>query len=248
MIKSQVLILLLLSSTVGGRTLSALALADEPDAPAVFAKPFSQVDFSNVNSSVNDVPRLKNLFFKLRDDRFLTWDQMPNFKRRIPWLYVRQGCSDRATLMRQHIEELGMPVPTRVFAFPTAGKSLILRSPFWTSPIIWSSYHTALITHVDGQDYVIDPAASPEGPVLVKDWASKLGDGDPEKVQLAVCGPLSSSAERSCWETNPQIAYKILISQILLEYEWDEVQNLSPVYSHDQNVVLGDSPPWLKGN
>ncbi len=219
---------------------------DDPDAPAVFAKPFFQVNFSSVNTTVDDLSSLKQLFVKLRDDRFLTWDEMPDFKRRIPWLYPKQGCSDRATLMRQHIEQLGLNVPMRVFAFPVAGTSLILKSPYWNTLITWSSYHTALITKVGNSIYVIDPLSSPLGPIPVSDWATQLGDGHIENVTLAICGPLSSSAERHCWEKDPNEAYKILIPQILLKEEWNSVQDLNPTFSHNPKIILGDHPPWTQ--
>ncbi len=218
--------------------------AGAADAPHKFKRPYLLADFSTVNESVKDLESLKELFVYVRDERFLIWEKMPGFRRRIPWLYTANGCSDRATLARQLIEKKGLPAPTRIFAFAAPGKRLEVQSPYWEKPISWGEYHTALITKVDGKYYVLDPVSEFSRPLLVEEWLSRMSCGKPEEISVVICNPLSSTAERSCYEKDPELANRLVISQLLLEKEWDEAVPVKSEYGTDKNELLGDRPPW----
>lgn len=114
----------------------------------------------------------------------------------IPWDYVFDGCFARAALAAEHLEKAGLRRPAKLFIFgPLAFAKEDLGMVTW-----W--YHVAPVVAFDGTAYVLDPSIQPSGPLLLKDWVSRISS-DPSEATLAVCNPFSYQPWSMCYVSGP---------------------------------------------
>lgn len=198
----------------------------------------TQGEYSSLN--LEDLPEvasaeeLQLTFQKLRDVREWYWAELPNFRRRIPWLYPEDGCFSRADLMDQKLTDWKEPRAHHVFIFGNISATNDYGTYFW-----W--FHVAPVVKLKGEAYVIDPAVFFEAAIPLKEWILKM-TSQVEAVKLSLCGPAAlypfdrCNQKESTWDA----AYKEELVQEYLRSEW---VNLEKVLNHTPAYLLGESPP-----
>lgn len=186
---------------------------------------------------MRDFESMSGLFRQLRDDRFLFQSGRPNFPRRISWLYPDDGCFVRAELSRKKLVEYGGPTPVKLFVFG----DLKAKTKNHPRGVVYWWFHVVTAYRLQDKVFVIDPSLEPNRPILVQDWARRMG-GPVSKFKFSVCdakafGPYSAcigSQGRSHRST-------IRLQSDYLRYEWNRALSMG----RDPNKVLGDRPPWM---
>lgn len=175
-------------------------------------------------------------FFRLtRDERFLKDEK--EFNRRITWLYPDDGCFARAALVIQKAQELGLPLPNRVFLYGDL-EAYTPNAPGFS--VTWW-YHTAPIVSVKGQLYVLDAAINPDKPLKIEEWTDRqIRTGLPRT--LTFCSPYTYDPRTPCVnaQTDPGSKAQAEI-KYFLPREWRRQTELN----RDPLEVLGEHPPWL---
>ncbi len=163
------------------------------DSAATVARPFNEVDFSNVPLWTSQIP-LEKGFAMIRDLRFLPDPLNSNFKRRLSWMYPDDGCFARAGLMRVNLEKLKTNSPAKLFIFGNL-KVKTTNSP--TGSVAWW-YHVVPLVRQGQQLYVLDPAIEILGPLPIKDWIMTM-TSDINSIKLSVCKGTAYTPRSSCW-------------------------------------------------
>jgi len=200
------------------------------------SKAYSQVDFDTVQS-LFDETEANDLFNFVRDAQFLDDGiKETDFERRISWLYPDDGCFVRAAMMSRLLTEQGLSSPQRIFVFgdlTVETKNSIFGYVNW-----W--YHTALITRVDDQLLVWDPALNPEAPIELSQWLS-LQTKDLSSLQVAICDPGTYGPKDQCQNNEFLSRPGHLRSQKrFLRREWRRQRHLG----NDPMALLNEFPPW----
>lgn len=178
---------------------------------------------------------MQERFEKIRDERFLTLSNDPEFPRRISWLYPKDGCFARASLFNRNAFRLFIPVPSKVFAFG----NLRVKTPNSTRGVVGWWYHVAPIVQVGTEKYVLDPAIEPERPLILKEWIERMGD--PKRIKVSICGSGTYSPGDNCHKETDGLESRAEQTQkYYLALEERELARLG----RDPEVELGDAPPW----
>lgn len=195
------------------------------------ARPFKADDYENVTpwSSAD----LDDNFAKMRDDRFVNWPRDRDFLRRLTWLYPADGCYARAAMANRHLDEAGIAVPKKIFAFG----DLKVETAYDEDGAVTWWYHVAQIVDVGGVRYVLDPAINPKSPMKVEDWISAMGDI--KEIEVAVCEAGTYVPRSNCATTSVGTSGTSALTS-LLSKEWNNLKNLDL----DPAKLLGDAPPW----
>ena len=133
------------------------------------------------------------MFYFVRDTRFLYEENSLNFGRRISWLYPDDGCFARAAMTGFKLEAGHFTRPAKIFAFG----DLSLATPYSAAGEVFWWYHVAAIVNYMDSFYVLDPALSPSGPMLVDDWYRKMGAE--KELTGIVCNPSTYDAFDQCY-------------------------------------------------
>jgi hypothetical protein len=129
---------------------------------------FSDIDFLEIPEWNRDL--MEKAFIKVRDDRFLLSGVETSPLRRIPWLYVKNGCFLKAALVRRRLEALGFPRIKKIFVFGDMKFDTALS----TDGVMTYKDHVAVCVRCEGNVYIFDPSVYPQGPIRIIDWANLL--------------------------------------------------------------------------
>lgn len=181
------------------------------------------------------IPDMQLRFETIRDERFMTLSNEPDFPRRISWLYPKDGCFARASLFNRNAFRLFVPIPDKVFAFG----NLSVKTPNSTRGVVSWWYHVAPIVQVGVDKYVLDPAIDPERPLLLKEWIEKMGN--PKRIKVAICGSGTYSPGDNCHKETDGVELRAEQTQKhYLALEEKELERLG----RNPDAELGDTPPW----
>ena len=133
-------------------------------------------------------------FRVLRDKKFLSYE---GEKRRIPWLYVRDGCHMRSTHFIEEADRMGFEKPKKIFIFG----SLEMKGNIIPHGSVEPWFHAAPIVQVDGEPVVLDPSVSFSRPLSLKTWADRIIK-DKNKVIYSICDSGTYMQTSKC--TNPE--------------------------------------------
>lgn len=195
-------------------------------------KKFAELNFDDVVSTT----RVNELFTEMRDERFLTTKDKPDFIRRLSWLYPQDGCWIRAALMKQLSTKWKEGAPHKLFIF---GNLSVKTENAPGGSVSWWYHVVPIFRDGDGKVTVVDPAIDPTRPLPVKDWIlTQVPEVD--NAQFSVCSPETYTPSSPCDGTPDED--KVASSQIVsyLDYEWQNLVSLK----RDPEKELGDSPPW----
>ncbi|GGI80547.1 protein-glutamine glutaminase family protein [Legionella impletisoli] len=205
------------------------------ESPKDLRVPLEEIDYSSV-PSVASHQELMDLFYLIRDSRFLYSDYGPNFARRISWLYPDDGCFLRAALGGYKVEKEHFTRPGKLFVF---GK-LQAETPYSPKGYVRWWFHVALIVELWGNYYVLDPALDPYNPMQLSNWFTVI-NGLGSELTGVVCNPYAYSVHDNCYERT--MFYEEILEDRANEYlneEYDRVIALGMA----PEAVLGDLPPW----
>lgn len=196
--------------------------------------PIKEIDYS-LAPQVQSYDELIRMFYLIRDTRFLYQKNMPDFARRISWLYPDDGCFARAAMSGIKLRSEHYIRPAKIFVFG----DLILQTPYSAAGAVYWWYHVASIVNYMGTLYVLDPALKDDGPMPVQDWYNRLGaESDLSGV---VCNEYTYDALDYCFQATLKSDEHASQDQInYLKKEWDRIN----ILGYDAQLILGDSPPW----
>lgn len=196
-------------------------------------KAFGEIDWNSVPST----PYLEELFSDLRDERFLTVKEKPDFSRRMSWLYPQDGCWIRAALMKQLSIKWNQGTPKKLFIF---GNLNVKTENAPGGSVSWWYHVVPVFKDGSGNVMVLDPAIEPKHPLLAKDWVltqvEKL-----ESAQLSLCSGDAYWPSSQCLD--PKAGEDENANQQIMTYldlEWRNLVDLK----RDPEKELGNSPPW----
>jgi hypothetical protein len=197
-------------------------------------RPLDQLDPGNV-PAVGSLSELQWMFEGIRDLRGWKWSGMPDFARRIPWLFASDGCYLRAELIVEKFREWHIAVPKQVMAFGDLTGTTEYETVGW-----W--YHVAPILRVGGASYVLDPSLDAHHPLELRAWLSKMAS-DPNATKVSICNADAVDPEGECYATqsNWDEGYKASQLELYLGEEWNLLRNYLNAEPTD---LLGDHPPW----
>lgn len=215
-------------------------LEDVPTATAFDSrKPGAQLADSAFVPTVDSMEALMERFTYARDTRFIDDPSVPNFLRRLSWMYPDDGCFMRAGYANILMKDKFQQDSARVFVFG----DLIVNSPHATDPVQWW-YHTAPIVKLADQIYVLDPALYPKNPVTIKDWVNTQGVTF-DTTDVSLCDANSFSPDEACFGSDTDEESLKTYAPIYLGAERYRQLEL---HNNDEAVVnnlLGEFPPWL---
>jgi len=181
-------------------------------------------------------------FDSARFDRYLEWDEQPEFKRRSTWLYPDNGCWYRAEIyVTLIVDFMTAKFPGKKFATPKkhfAFGDLAAKSSSIRGGIVRWGWHVApLIRLNDGKLYVMDPALN--GDAVHKEGWYKLMMSEPDAkiTGFVTCDTETYKTENSCFNAK-QVDPQSLGCEIqgFLATEWERQIHLG----RDPKIVLGD--------
>lgn len=197
--------------------------------------PIHEMDFALV-PAVSSHDELMHLFALIRDKRFLYNPSMPDFSRRITWLYPDDGCFLRAALAGILLEEEHLIRPAKIFIFG----DLELSTQYSRKGHVSWWYHVAAVVNYMGSIYVLDPALNNEQPMLLEAWYQRMSlDGNLSGV---VCNAYTYDPLDHCYKASAQSdAFIQRDEAAFLDKEWRRIE----VLGFDPLAILGDRPPWV---
>lgn len=178
---------------------------------------------------------LQERFEMIRDLRFLTLAHAPDFPRRISWLYPKDGCYARASMMNRKAFRMFVPIPKKVFAFG----NLKVETPNAVRGVVGWWYHVAPVVEVQGKKFVLDPSIEYSRPLPLREWLDRMGN--PEKIKVAICNTGTYSPGDDCSKRTDgmELSAEYTQKQYLKLEEW-ELKRLG----REPESELGENPPW----
>ncbi|HEX6239740.1 MAG TPA: protein-glutamine glutaminase family protein [Polyangiales bacterium] len=176
-------------------------------------------------------------FAAIRDTRWLEWDQLPGFARRLPWLSAANGCEERALAAKYFLAEAGYPSPWFARAKKREGVlGFSARTDNEPGGVVKWSAHVAPVVRVEGKLLVLDPALDAARPLPLLDWLELFST--PQNRDVALCRDRERDA--GCMDLVPRELRNPGDLQLRLSEEWF-VQEL---LGRDPYRVLDTCPPW----
>lgn len=218
-------------------TVTAAAVQSVFDARVAVAS----ANFSAIPSWSN--ARIREQFRRTRDTRFIYSDDDPSFIRRSSWMYPDNGCFARSELVVDHVADVGISKPYKLFSFATTQNLHVTTSNHPDGFVEWSWHVVPVVkSSNDGQIYVLDPAIEPSQPLPWQTWLLRQVPSL-NLVQVTVADPNAYNPFSlvSGGPNQRTQAESDLRTQFLM-YEWDRQEELG----RNPNVVLGDNPPWKR--
>ena len=196
--------------------------------------PLQELDVSRI-PQLPSQQALTTLFTTVREARFLQWDADPTFKRRIPWLYLEDGCFLRAERMADRFTSWGYPAPLQAMVFGELSAETEYGQGYW-----W--YHVAPVYRVGAETFVIDPSLDFARPLPLATWILRMNPSI-ENVQVSVCSQYTLMPGFDCYlnEAWWDPADREASTQNFLDLEWAQ---LSYVSQGRPDLLLGEHPPW----
>lgn len=150
--------------------------------------PLSRLDLSSIPEWPEGL--ISEAFIRIRDERFLFNDGMSDFPRRIPWLYVKNGCFLKAALVRRFFAKHGYPQIRKLFVFG----EMEFRTSFSPDGKMSFKDHVAAAARNKGKVFLFDPSVSPDAPIELLEWARILDkNSDPDNLEYSLCSPFTFS-------------------------------------------------------
>lgn len=200
------------------------------------ARPVADASLDSI-TPLADKAEIDEIFTTIRDRRFLYTPDRENFARRISWLYPDDGCFARAAEMNKLSQELFEKRFTKVFAFG----NLTLQTPYSASGSVSWWYHVAPIVTDGSDDFVLDPAARAEGPMLLHDWLRAM-NSNPTSLKISICNTYAYEPMSPCeLGIEEEEAAADDDQELYLGQEWARMIALG----FKPEDVLGAHPPWL---
>ena len=203
-------------------------------------RPAFEVGVTLTNVKTDDIPSvdsndtLLKAFKYVRDLRFLKDPENPENLRRIPWLYVSNGCDTRAYQAAKLLAGIGIK-SMKVFAFGNLQMKTNLEK---LGRGEWE-YHVANIVMVAGVPMVIDPSVNMFEPLPLTAWIGSMAD--PHNVKIAICDTNAYTRRNLCvgdLAMDPDVASKDQDALLI-----EERIRVIDLYQ-DPKKWLGDEPPW----
>ncbi|MBL6991295.1 MAG: hypothetical protein ISR65_16035 [Bacteriovoracaceae bacterium] len=196
---------------------------------------FSQLDLAKV-SKLDDFKKLEEMFYYMRDHRFMTTKKRPNFLRRISWLYPDDGCHVRAEMAALKLAASFSQRPQKIFIFG----ELDLKTSFSPRGKVSWWYHVALIVKVKDEMWIIDPAVDMHSPITLGQWITLINRKS-RRVKFSICSSYTYTPYHRC-NTKVEEPYSrvLFLQKRFLKKEWKRISTLNQTPSE----VLGDLPPW----
>lgn len=185
---------------------------------------------------------LEGLFKQFRDLRYLNDPKIPDFLRRISWLYPDDGCFARAQNLGLLIQSLPLQFKfSKMFIF---GNLYAATKNNPNGYVTWW-YHVAVTFRMGTEVFIFDPSLSPDRPLLLEDW-SKLMVNDPAQLpnlKYSICHASSYVPGSLCNGDGVNLNQESVRSQLnsYLRAERSRLNSLG----RDADQELGDRPPWL---
>ena len=203
--------------------------------PWSLQRPLGQLDQTSV-PVLGSLAQVQKVFAEIRDLRAWSWNDRPGFARRIPWLYVDDGCFLRAEMIVEKFREWGYSVPKQVMAFGDLRGDSAYGSVTW-----W--FHVAPVVKVGSQSYVLDPSMDATHPLSLEEWTLRMAPVSAAK--LSICNADVVDPQQYCFSTeaNWDTQYETEQLQLYLGLEWDKLQAALGV---EPIGPLGDTPPWTQ--
>jgi hypothetical protein len=194
-------------------------------------------------------------FEKIRDLRYARDETMPDFNRRLTWLYPDDGCWTRAAaIIKDFFGPLNntthvLPRPSKLFAF---GDLCVNTKNTASGAVSWW-YHTAPIVK-DAETnitYVLDPSVDPVTALPLEEWMSrvaantgKCADANHSVSQFSICNGYGTTPYDSC-NVPEKTSYTTELNAMREQktYRRLEATRQTELGRHIEEV-LGDSPPW----
>ncbi|HMN69609.1 MAG TPA: protein-glutamine glutaminase family protein, partial [Bdellovibrionales bacterium] len=179
---------------------------------------------------------LTERFNRMRDERFLTRPSRPDFQRRSSWLYPDDGCFARAQLANANLLDWGVAAPSKAFVFG----DLSVSTPNSPSGAVSWWYHVVPVVEVQRENWVLDPAIDPGGPMRLYDWLAKQSP-HPDDLEVAICASGAYTPYDDCDRVVRAAESMARADQgAYLEAEWRRLEQLG----RDPERELGEHPPW----
>jgi hypothetical protein len=222
----------------------ALERAENPGSPYNVRKSFSELDFGAL-PDWGSREAIDRAFVVLRGERFLFQRDMPDFARRISWLFPNDGCFARAYTGAQLLRDKGLSELRQVFIFDAK----ILAKPKWRyghpNGLPWN-YHVALAARAGSEVFVLDPATELERILPLQEWLDRFVV-DRQGMNASICGPLTFGPNADCAMESPSSATPggktpAQWAEHFVFLEW----NALGTQGHDPRKLLGDNPPWTE--
>jgi hypothetical protein len=215
----------------------ALETLADAGTPLSLQRPIEELDLNQV-PALASLAQLQQLFERVRDQRDWRWGAKPDFARRIPWLFIDDGCYLRAELIVEKFREWSAPIPMQVMVFGDLHGANAYSTATW-----W--YHVAPVFRVEGVAYVLDPSIQPRAPMTLSAWVLSMVP-DLQSAKGAICAPDVVDPEQDCAATSAfwEVGYEAQQTQFFLEQEWTALQTY--LGGAEPTEILGDAPPWLK--
>jgi len=207
------------------------------------ARAYSEKDFGQYLEGQQDFAEhpwmeLQKSYQWVRDLRFLTTSNQPDFKRRISWLYPDDGCFTRAELTVRKLQERGFTGLKKIFVFG----DLMVNTPNTKNGRVTWWFHVAPLVKTKEAYYVIDPATSPKEILTIEQWLSLMHVSLAD-AQIAVCAQEAYDPGSHCEVESALPNQEVLGHQsTYLRREWRRMVELD----RDPQVVLGERPPWTE--
>lgn len=192
------------------------------------------IDFSLV-PQVTTYEELMHMFYTVRDTRFLYEKELPDFGRRISWLYPDDGCFFRAEMTGIKLEKEQLIRPVKIFVFG----DLMITTAYSSVGVVYWWYHVAAIVNYMGSMYVIDPALNAMSPMLVDEWFSAMGNSN--DLTGIICNEYTYDPVDYCFKATAKSDVFVVRDQAsFLKKEWNRMTKLGFRPEH----ILGENPPW----
>lgn len=137
----------------------------------------------------------KERFRTLRDREFLEYEGK---KRRIPWLFVRDGCHMRATHFNEEADRLGYIKPKKIFIFG----ELEMKGNIIPNGSVEPWFHAAPIINVEGEPIILDPSVNFSGPLTLSTWIERIVKKN-GKVIFSICDTDAYLPTSKCYNPPP---------------------------------------------
>jgi hypothetical protein len=194
-------------------------------------------------------------FATSRDARYMEMSNVPDFPRRISWMYPDDGCFARADQVDVRVAQAGKTRPYKLFVFGRASEfEPLLRFYTDNAPtgVVKWTYHVAPVVRNSANEVVVlDAALSPCRPLPWKEWLelmvddlgifADIGGLDSEKGLTLADSFAYDPYSVPYGEPSHEAQSRTYVEGYLLWMEWSRQEYQM---GRDPYVVLGASPPW----
>jgi hypothetical protein len=192
--------------------------------------------------------QLQEGFLLIKNLRYLPCPNIYGNKRRIPWLFIQNGCFARASLAQRILKEFNYPEIKKVFIFG----NFKFNTKWTLSGKVTFKDHVAIGVRCESQIFILDPSVYYESPLPINDWIEILISYSKDKnVEFSVCNDITFSHNSNCYEkksknefgirevvvNNTTISYPLTLEYFTMEFLVYEYINLSKLGLNHNNYL-----------